>query len=90
MKGYTGACVASIGTALLIRKGLSGYTKSMSGAKLVMMNSVSSFFACSTAGSLNAYMMRLTELEKGIDVVDPNDQETIIGKSKVAANKAVF
>ena len=90
MKGYTGACIASIGTALLIRKGLSGYTKSMTGAKLIVMNSISAFFACSTAGSLNAYMMRFAELEKGIDVVDPNDPETVIGKSKVAANKAVF
>ena len=58
LKGYAVACVASIGTALLIRKGFSSYTKNMKGAKLVVMNSISSFFACSTAGFLNAYFMR--------------------------------
>lgn len=53
------------------------------------MNTVSAFFACSTAGFLNALVMRYTELEKGIDVFDPNNQEDIIGKSKIAAKKAV-
>lgn len=89
-KSYILACAASIIVALGIRKGLSRYTKSMTGSKLVMMNSVSSFFACSTAGMLNAWFMRQTELETGIDVVDPNNRETIVGKSKVAANRAVF
>ena len=49
---------------------LSGYSKTAVGAKLIVLNSISSFFACSTAGFLNAYFMRRTELEKGIDVMD--------------------
>lgn len=84
------ACVASIGVALGVRKALSKYTKHMSGAKLVMMNSVSAFFACSTAGFLNAWLMRQTELEKGIDVMDPKFPDKPIGVSKAAANQAVI
>ena len=57
----------------------------MKGAKLVIMNSVSAFFACSTAGVLNAWLMRQTELEKGIDVMDPAHPDKPIGVSKVAA-----
>jgi hypothetical protein len=48
-----------------------------------MYNSLSSFFACSTAGCLNAYFMRRTELYKGIDVLD--DEGNSYGKSKLCA-----
>lgn len=81
MKSYTYACAASIGLALGIRQLLSGKTKGMKGAKLVVYNSISAFFACSTAGFVNAYCMRTTELVKGIDVVDPEDPDVVVGKS---------
>jgi hypothetical protein len=51
------------------------------------MNSISSFFACSTAGYLNAWFMRKTELEKGIDALDEDGKS--YGKSKACAKKAV-
>ena len=54
---------------------------------MIVYNSISSFFACATAGYLNAFFMRRTELEKGIDVMDP--EGNIVGKSKAAASKAV-
>lgn len=88
MKSYSIAVASSIAVALGVRKALSGYTKHMHGSKLIMMNAVSSFFACSTAGYLNAFCMRKTELSKGIDVLD-EDGKTY-GKSKVCAKKAVF
>ena len=66
---------------------LSGYSKTAVGARLIVLNSISSFFACSTAGFLNAYFMRRTELEKGIDVMDEEGKS--YGKSKIAAKKAV-
>ena len=62
LKSYSVAVASSITVALGIRKALSGYTKNLKGSKLIMMNSVSSFFACSTAGYLNAWFMRKTEL----------------------------
>lgn len=54
---------------------------------MIVYNSISSFFACATAGYLNAFFMRRTELEKGIDVMDP--EGNLVGKSKAAASKAV-
>ena len=81
------AVASSIIVALGIRKLLSGYTKNMHGSKLILMNAISSFFACSTAGYLNAWFMRKTEIEKGIDVLDENG--TSYGKSKVCAKTAV-
>ncbi len=78
---------SSIAVALGIRKALSKYTTKASGAKLIMFNSVSSFFACATSGYLNAYFMRTTELQKGIDIMD--QEGNTVGKSKVAAKRAV-
>ena len=86
MKSYGYACASSISVALGIRKMLSGKTKHMKGAKLIVFNSISAFFACSTAGFLNAYFMRQTELEKGISIVDPSNPEVDLGKSKAAAH----
>lgn len=87
LQSYGIAVASSIVVALGIRKALSGYTKNMRGSKLIMMNSVSSFFACSTAGFLNALFMRKTELDKGIDALDENGKS--FGKSKTCAKKAV-
>ena len=81
------AVTSSIAVALAVRKALSGWTKNLHGSKLIIANSISSFFACSTAGYLNAHFMRRTELEKGIDIHD--DEGRFHGKSKVAAHKAV-
>lgn len=87
MKSYGVAVTSSIAVALAVRKALSGWTKNLHGSKLIIANSISSFFACSTAGYLNAHFMRKTELEKGIDIHD--DEGRFHGKSKVAAHKAV-
>ena len=58
VKGYTCACTSSISVALLIRKLLESRTRHMSGPRLIFYNSISSFFACASAGFLNAYCMR--------------------------------
>jgi len=58
VKSYTGACTASIGVALLIRKALSGRTAHMGGAKLIIYNSISAAAAVAIAGYTNAYLMR--------------------------------
>lgn len=79
MKSYGYACASSITVALGIRKMLEKRTAGMRGAKLMIYNSISAFFACSTAGFLNAFFMRKTELEKGIDIFNPNDHDEVIG-----------
>ena len=62
----------------------------MKGAQLIIYNSISAFLACSTAGALNAYFMRQTEMVKGIDLVNPDDPTEVIGKSQIAGKKAVI
>lgn len=52
------AVASSIMVGLGIRKMVSGITKNLTGPKLIFYNSMSSFFACATAGALNAYFMR--------------------------------
>ena len=54
-----------------------------------IVNGVSSFWALSISGFLNAWVMRKTEMEKGIDVVDPETKEAV-GVSKNCAKKAVL
>lgn len=87
LTSYVVAVTSSIAVALTVRKALSGWTHNLHGSKLIIANSISSFFACATAGYLNAHFMRKTELERGIDIHD--DEGKYHGKSKVAAHRAV-
>ena len=88
-KSYSMALFSSISVSLAIRKALSGKTANMSGSLLIVYNSISTFFACSTAGFLNAYFMRQSELSRGIEITDPGNPEQPLGVSKAAAQKAV-
>ena len=87
LESYLVAVGSSIAVALSVRKALSGYTRNIHGAQLIVANAISSFFACSIAGYLNAMFMRRTELETGIDVHDHEGK--LLGKSKAAAKRAV-
>jgi len=77
---YTLATSAAITVALGIRKLVDKQAKQLKGGKLVLLNSVSSFFACALSGFMNAYFMRQTEIKKGIDVIDKETNESC-GKS---------
>jgi len=59
---YTVATVAAIGSALMIRRALRGYTEGAGGPMGYVLNSVSSFWALSISGFLNAWIMRRTEM----------------------------
>lgn len=61
-KSYLAACTASIGVALAIRKALASRTAHITGAKLLIYNSISAGAAVAIAGYTNAYLMRQTEL----------------------------
>jgi len=87
LQSYLVAVTSSIAVALSIRKALSGWTKNLHGARLIVANSISSFWACAVAGYLNAHFMRETELEQGIDVTDEEGHH--LGKSRAAARIAV-
>ncbi len=83
IKSYLVATSSSIAVALAIRRILSGLSKNATGAKQIVLNAVVGFCACSSAGYLNSFIMRNTELEKGIEIQDPDGN--IVGKSKIAA-----
>jgi uncharacterized membrane protein YecN with MAPEG domain len=68
---------------------LSKRANSSTGAGLILLNSVSSFFACASAGFLNAWCMRQTEMQKGISLYHP-ETGIELGKSRAAAYDAVL
>lgn len=89
MQSYLCACGASIGVSLLIRKGFASRARTVSGARLIILNSISTMFAVAMAGYLNAYLMRQAELKTGIDVYDPEEPTKSLGRSVKAAEMAV-
>jgi hypothetical protein len=90
MRSYTIAVSSSIIVALSLRKGAMKWTKNMTGSNLIVANSITAFGGSATAGYLNAYAMRQTEIIKGIDVMDPAEPSKPIGiKSSAAAKIAV-
>ena len=76
---YLIAVSSSVSVALGIRHLFSGYTKNLRGSKLFFINTISSFFACSSAGALNTIVMRRTEMKHGIEILD--DERKVHGKS---------
>jgi len=88
-KSYSIACASSITVGLAIRKLLAKRSAAATGASLIVLNSVGSFFACASAGFMNAWFMRQTEMNKGISVLDPETEEPL-GKSKDCAYHAVL
>lgn len=85
MKSYLCACGASIGVSLLIRKHFESRARTVTGSRLIILNSISTMFAVATAGYLNAYLMRQSELKTGIDVFDPAEPKKSLGQSVAAA-----
>ena len=89
-RSYMAACAASISVALLSRMFVSRWTRGMTGALLVIFNAITAYIATSSAGFLNAFMMRVTELQKGISVYDPANPKDSVIVSKSAARRAVL
>lgn len=84
------ACIASISVGLYTRQFVSGWTKMMTGGILFIVNAATGYIATSVSGFLNAFMMRVTELEQGISVYDPSDKTKPVATSKSAARRAVL
>ena len=77
---YSIATTSAIGVGLGVRKLLAAPMAKATGSRLVFLNAGSSFVAVALAGFLNAYLMRMTEITTGIDVLDPETHEPM-GKS---------
>lgn len=89
-RSYLAACTASIGVALLTRSLVSKWTRTMAGSLLFVFNALTAYAATASAGFLNAFMMRVTELQKGISVYDPSDLSKPVVTSRSAARRAVL
>lgn len=78
------ACTVGLGLRKLSAKALAN----AKGAKLTWLNAATSFLAMASAGFLNAYIMRQTEIKSGIDVLN-KDTHKPYGKSVACAQSAV-
>ena len=86
---YAVAASSAVGIGLLIRRMLASRIQGSTGGRLAILNGVSSFFGIASAGFLNAYFMRSTEMRTGIDVLDMQTHEPL-GKSQITAKTAVL
>lgn len=88
-KSYASAVSIAVVLSLGIRQAVKGRVAGVTGAKMVFFNTVSTYIACASAGFSNAYLMRQTEINSGINVINPETNEPV-GLSKKCASVAVF
>lgn len=88
-KGYLAAVGSSICVAVTLRKLTAGMTKTATGKKLLLLNTMVGGTAGATASFCNTYFMRMAEMEKGIDVYREETLHTKVGVSKKCAEMAV-
>ena len=88
-KGYLCAVGSALTVAVGLRKLTSGMTKTATGTRLLLLNTLVGALAGGTASFCNTYCMRMAEIEKGIDVFSDEALQTKVGVSKIAAESAV-
>ena len=88
-KSYASAVCASVGVALLIRQINAKRSASATGARLIALNALTATIACMCGGFANNWFMRQVEMERGIDLCDPDTGESL-GKSRLCAKAAVL
>ena len=88
-RSYASAVAASVGVSLLIRQINAKRSAAATGARLIMLNAFTSTVACMCGGFANNWFMRQVEMERGIELNDPDTGEAI-GKSKKCAKAAVL
>ena len=81
--GYAGACVSSVGIAMVSRTMFAGKLKAFTGAKFLLLNGLLNYSAAGSAGFINCFLMRLKETKDGIDITNKTGEE-VYGKSRVA------
>lgn len=84
--GYVGAVTSAVSIALGLGVLIKKANKFSPATKMLIQRFVP-FPAVATASTFNVILMRNNELNEGIDVVD--DQNNVVGTSKVAAKKAL-
>lgn len=86
---YAIAISSSITIAMTLRK-LTGYFLAGKTSMIALLATpVVNYGAVTSSSAMNVYFMRGAELKSGISVLDPETKQEI-GKSKIAANKAIW
>jgi hypothetical protein len=88
-KGYVSAVGSALTVAITLRKLTAGMTKTATGKKLLLLNTLVGGTAGACASFCNTYCMRMAETEKGINVYHQAELESKAGVSKLAATAAV-
>ena len=87
-QGYIGACVASMGSAAVLRTIFAKQLKGGAGPRFILLQSVLNYISVASAGFLNCALMRYKETKDGIDVSNAKG-DVIYGKSRAAGTEAV-
>lgn len=83
--GFGAAVATSVGIALSMNEGIK--RAPVSAATRVLLSRFVPYPAIATAGALNMFLMRRSELEHGIEVQAPDG--TVLGVSQIAAKEAI-
>jgi hypothetical protein len=75
LKGYLSAVGSALAVAVTLRKLTAGMTKTATGKKLLLLNTLVGGTAGACASFCNTYCMRMAETEKGIDVYQDAELE---------------
>lgn len=86
--GYSAAVSSSIGVSLGLKALSANFTRHLRGGTALLMHSMITYIAVATAGFLNSYCMRMSEMQKGIKIFDKSGEE--MGISQITAKKAVI
>lgn len=86
---YCMAVSVSMAVALTVRQVNLKRTLAATGSSLILLNAATSTTAAACGGFANNYFMRQSELERGIELCDPETGKPL-GKSKLTAKSAVM
>ena len=90
-RGYGASVSASLVVALSLRKLFSKVSGSLTGSRLLIVNTLVATMSCSAAGYVNTTLMRQPEARIGIPIYsDPSlSPESQLGTSKLCAAQAI-
>lgn len=85
VKGYSAAVGSAISVSLLLRRITRGLTQNSSGMRLLLLNTFVGATAGACANFSNTMMMRMPEVDKGIEVFCDEQLTKSLGISKLSA-----
>ena len=85
VKGYSAAVGSAVGVSLVLRKLTRGLTNNASGIRLLLLNTFVGATAGACANFSNTMMMRMPEVDKGIEVFADEKLTKSLGISKLSA-----